>query len=178
VGAAAGLPLTLTASKSWLGHAEPAAGVVGLLHAAQAAASCQALPIAHLRALNPYASHSIEEHQRFAAAWSLPRQAGGMPLLGASSQGHLVGTSAFAFQGTNAHVLLEGPGGLQAQQQQQQGLALRPAAPGASNSRCSRPPRTQVLYVHARAPRRQRLCHRPQRHRPPPPTFTPQPRAN
>jgi hypothetical protein len=119
-------PLTLSSSKSWLGHAEPAAGVVGLLHAATALHQRAALPIGHLRALNPHVAHSLEEHhQRFAAAWHLPRQQGGMPLLG-PSEAALLGTSAFAFQGTNAHVLLSLPA---AGPTRHAALAAQPAAP-------------------------------------------------
>ena len=53
-------PLTLMASKSWLGHAEPAAGMVGLAHATAALGHAAALGISHLRELNPYVISSLK----------------------------------------------------------------------------------------------------------------------
>lgn len=41
--------LALMAAKSWVGHAEPAAGMVGLAHAAAAFQQTTVLPILHLR---------------------------------------------------------------------------------------------------------------------------------
>ena len=52
--------ITLMASKSWLGHAEPAAGMVGLAHAASALGHGAALGISHLRELNPYVVSSLK----------------------------------------------------------------------------------------------------------------------
>jgi acyl transferase domain-containing protein len=53
-------PLVLMASKSWLGHAEPAAGMVGLVHTAAALGHAAALGISHLRGLNPYVVTSLK----------------------------------------------------------------------------------------------------------------------
>ena len=53
-------PLALMASKSWLGHAEPAAGMVGLAHAAAALGHAALLGISHLRELNPYVVTSLK----------------------------------------------------------------------------------------------------------------------
>jgi acyl transferase domain-containing protein len=94
-------PLTLLSSKSWLGHAEPAAGVLGIAHAMLALAQQAALPLLHLRRPNPFVASALVGAP---GAWSLPRQPGG----GVAA---LAGVSAFPFQGTNAHALLEGPGG-------------------------------------------------------------------
>lgn len=52
--------LTLFASKSWLGHAEPAAGMVGLSHATAALGHTATLAISHLRELNPYVVSSLK----------------------------------------------------------------------------------------------------------------------
>jgi hypothetical protein len=89
-------PLALLSSKSALGHAEPAAGVVGLLHAQLALLHGAALPITHLRALNPLVSEAAASGGR----WCLPRDACGqpMPRAGGSAEGSVIGTSAFAYQ--------------------------------------------------------------------------------
>ena len=47
-------PLTLSAVNSYMGHTEPAAGAVGLLHAVIGAPALSARPIAHLTASNPH----------------------------------------------------------------------------------------------------------------------------
>lgn len=52
--------ISLMASKSWLGHAEPAAGMVGLTHAASALGHGAVLGISHLRELNPYVISSLK----------------------------------------------------------------------------------------------------------------------
>ena len=98
-----GQPLALAASKSWVGHAEPAAGLAGLLFAHAAATHSVAPPLMHLRAVNPYVSSALE--QQAAAQALLPKQGGALPV---ASEQHAPtwGASAFAFQGTNAHALL------------------------------------------------------------------------
>ncbi len=93
-------PLTLIASKSWLGHAEPAAGTVGTLHGMYAMAQRLALPNAHLISLNPYVEKVLSSCPgALSRAWCLPRQAGPVP---AVSLGKTVvrtsGISGFAFQ--------------------------------------------------------------------------------
>jgi hypothetical protein len=47
-------PLALNAAKSWSGHAEPGAGMVGLVHAQATLAQAALLPILHLHNVNPY----------------------------------------------------------------------------------------------------------------------------
>jgi acyl transferase domain-containing protein len=91
-------PLTLMASKSWLGHAEPGAGMAGLTHAQVALSQGLQLPVLHLGNLNPYCVATMGKRP---ADWAAPRQSGA---LGAP---RAIGTSAFAFQGTNAHVVLQ-----------------------------------------------------------------------
>ena len=99
----------MAASKSWVGHAEPAAGMAGLLFAHAAATQSCAVPLLHLRAVNPYVISSLEQQQAgSASAAMLPRQGGALPMAAdGAQQGSVWGVSAFAFQGTNAHALLE-----------------------------------------------------------------------
>jgi 3-oxoacyl-(acyl-carrier-protein) synthase/acyl carrier protein len=102
------LPLTLTASKSWVGHAEPGAGLAGLLLAKHTATQATAIPLMHLRAINPYVANTLEENnQNFGRVALLPKQFG--PQIGSNgtSEDRLVGVSAFAFQGTNAHAVVK-----------------------------------------------------------------------
>ena len=105
------LPLSLAASKSWVGHAEPAAGLAGLLFAQHLALQRHGLPLLHLRAVNPYVASALEQGSAVAgAAAHLPRQAGPQPDLGGHHHSRTVAVSAFAFQGTNAHALVEALG--------------------------------------------------------------------
>ncbi len=93
-------PLQLTASKAWLGHAEPAAGVVGMLHAMHALRRSLALPIAHLSRVNPYVESALCSCSPPACSggWSLPRGVGGLPSRQGAGCSRLSGVSAFAFQ--------------------------------------------------------------------------------
>jgi acyl transferase domain-containing protein len=93
LGGAGSRPLLLASSKSWLGHAEPAAGVVGVLQAVQQLGSRQAAPICHLRALNPLVASALDS----ARGWSLPRQPAGVAAAEAVAVARC-GVSAFAFQ--------------------------------------------------------------------------------
>lgn len=113
-------PLALAASKSWVGHVEPAAGLAGLLFAHAAASQQLVLPLLHLAAVNPYVASTLDQQQQqqlgkgrqagpTVAAALLPRQGGPQPQAEEQQQGCLWGVSAFAFQGTNAHALLEAP---------------------------------------------------------------------
>jgi len=83
-------PLTFTAAKSRLGHAETGAGVLGMLHAWWQLTHCAAPGITHLRAVNPYVEGSLQRSQ---GAVFLPRQPA------AGFVGSLcTGISSFAFQ--------------------------------------------------------------------------------
>lgn len=53
-------PLALFGSKSWVGHSEPASGMVGFAHAAMALGGKHSLGISHLRHLNPYVITSMK----------------------------------------------------------------------------------------------------------------------
>ena len=101
-----GKSLFLSASKSVLGHAEAAAGLNGVIQAIGVATQASAAPFVHLRTLNPYLHSAFETLPKtrgvsfVAARQRSPCNAslkGGM---------NAHGVSAFAFQGTNAHVVL------------------------------------------------------------------------
>lgn len=77
--AARDAPLTFMASKSWVGHAEPGAGVVGLLHAYTALSQHAALPLQHLRSVNPHVG-SIMDMSGRQGLWCLPRDLSGQPM--------------------------------------------------------------------------------------------------
>lgn len=100
-----GQPLAMMAAKSSIGHSEPAAGVMNMLHACMAQQASCILPILHLHSLNPHITSAFEQASTKGKV-HLPRQAAAM----AAERGTPIvsGVSAFAFQGTNAHVLLQG----------------------------------------------------------------------
>ena len=121
-GAASAHPaVELAAAKSLLGHAETAAGVVGMLHAAGRLQQHQRAAVLHLHSLNTYVEGILDSAGGgFAAA----RQAapGLLPPAGAMN----AGCSAFAFQGTNAHALLRSQPAEGAAQQAACGSSARP----------------------------------------------------
>ena len=99
-------PLTMMAAKSSLGHSEPAAGVMNMLHACKALQAAMTLPILHLRSINPHIIASMDQSSAKARTL-LPRQAAPR-VIGLAAGGSIVsGVSAFAFQGTNAHVVMQ-----------------------------------------------------------------------
>ena len=90
------LPLALGAPKSRIGHAEPASGAVGILFASMGY-NAEVRPTMHLRSMNP---HLDVVMRKYAASMCAPRQA-----CSSSASSSITGTSAFAFQGTNSHVV-------------------------------------------------------------------------
>lgn len=93
----------LASSKSWFGHGEPAAGVVGIAHSLLSHQQQAQLPIMHLRTINPLVESVLEE----AAAGG--RGAGGgrsfqmsrqqVPVVLQQATANIqTGISAFAFQ--------------------------------------------------------------------------------
>eukprot|EP00889_Picochlorum_renovo_P002073 jgi/Picre1/29103/NNA_004496.t1 len=97
IGQARSMPVSLTASKSWAGHSEAGAGVVGLQHASHMVSESLLIEVLHLRNLNKYLSNA-------GSCWSAARQKSPSVEEGTSS---VAGISAFAFQGTNAHSLVK-----------------------------------------------------------------------
>ena len=93
------------AAKSWCGHSEPAAGVLGLAHAHLALSQQAVLPVLHLRRLNPHIESSFNSQASDVRKMVTARQTGPMAASQAGSQLYC-GTSAFAFQGTNAHAIM------------------------------------------------------------------------
>merc|ERR1719158_524125 len=90
-------PLVWAAAKSAVGHAEPGAGLVGLLNAATVLSHRVGKQIMHLRSINPHVEGVLgSPHMNF-----IPRE---LCSLTSSEEAHVCGAlSSFAFQGTNAH---------------------------------------------------------------------------
>ena len=99
-------PLVLMASKSWVGHSEPASGVTSTAHAFAALMHACSQPSTHLRSLNPHVASILGvESKRSLVASRQPAPLCEQPF-GAPGATGLAGISSFAFQGTNAHILL------------------------------------------------------------------------
>jgi acyl transferase domain-containing protein/NADPH:quinone reductase-like Zn-dependent oxidoreductase/acyl carrier protein/NAD(P)-dependent dehydrogenase (short-subunit alcohol dehydrogenase family) len=104
------LPLRFTAAKSRVGHAEPAAGSIGILQAAAQLMKNETRGIMHLSRVNPYISSIYGELASQGQATPFaPKQDG--PGISSSTATEIswmstIGISSFAFQGTNAHVML------------------------------------------------------------------------
>ena len=104
-GASPSSPLALLAAKSWCGHSEPAAGVLGLAHIRLAISQRLVLPVLHLRTLNPHIQSTLSTYGSDGRKLMAARQLA--PMAGAEVEAALMcGTSAFAFQGTNAHAIM------------------------------------------------------------------------
>ena len=106
-------PLTLSAVNSYMGHTEPAAGAVGRLHAVIGAPALSARPIAHLTASNPHLiSLTCKAVTGAVDSMALPRQHAAAAAAAASrfDRPSQRGVSSFAFQETNAHVMMAAPG--------------------------------------------------------------------
>ena len=106
------IPLTLSSSKSWIGHAEPAAGVNGLLNVVTVAAKHASRPIMHLTSVNPYIANmvsSVGTKADLMPAFHMPREYSEVY----HADKIAIGVSSFAFQGTNAHAVVveDLPGG-------------------------------------------------------------------
>jgi acyl transferase domain-containing protein len=100
------LPTHLAAAKSRYGHGETAAGALGMLRCAAMLAQRACPPLLYLRSLNGYVASALGQGGWGGAA--IARQAapaGRVAAVAAAAAAH-AGCSAFAFQGTNAHVVL------------------------------------------------------------------------
>ena len=95
-------PLELTSAKSFMGHAEPAAGIVGLSKLTLMMCDVSIDPFVSLRNMNPHVSATLETNGQMRAFG--PRQV--MPS-GSTRASAFGGVSAFAFQGTNAHAMIQ-----------------------------------------------------------------------
>lgn len=92
-------PITLTALKSHMGHAEPAAGILGLCRLVHQQQTSSTLPLMHLISPNPFLSPAMELAQTAdgdAPLAGLPRQP--MPWVNTGAGTVVGGISAFAFQ--------------------------------------------------------------------------------
>eukprot|EP00884_Botryococcus_braunii_P010941 jgi/Botrbrau1/19849/Bobra.0124s0085.1 len=111
------LPLTFAAVKTRLGHTEPAAGAAGMCHALSWSDLRQRPSVQVTKGENckypivdtgePYIQNSLTSNPQAGASAYLPRQESNFSGFGYSPLGIFVGISAFAFQGTNAHVILK-----------------------------------------------------------------------
>ena len=96
--------LQLSANKSQLGHTELAAGIFNIISASASIVLDTSPGIAHLRACNPYVTDSLRDCTGSIVA-KLPREDG--PIFTSKAHGGPTRcVSAFAFQGTNTHILI------------------------------------------------------------------------
>ena len=97
--------MQLTAAKSRFGHAEPAAGMIGLVSGASVLTGLSFNAVTHLRHVNPYVAGALggsgRQPDRVVGVARQPA-----PASAGSSRGLTMGVSAFAFMGTNAHALV------------------------------------------------------------------------
>ncbi|CAG9466968.1 unnamed protein product [Pedinophyceae sp. YPF-701] len=99
-------PLAVAATKSWIGHAEAASGQVSLMQACCDAASRGLSPLLHLRVVNQYVAATVENAKADAVV-AISRTHGPKPSLTSTN---IWGVSAFGYQGSLAHVLVDSPG--------------------------------------------------------------------
>lgn len=89
-----GRPLLMSSSKAQLGHAEPAAGIVGLLRLRAQIAHAAVAPMLHLRHVNPYLGSVLRAG---GGGGSAPVQLARAALPWAAVEGRAAGVSSFAF---------------------------------------------------------------------------------
>lgn len=89
--------LALITSKSSLGHAEPAAGIVGVLHSLNAVQQGALPSLMHLRTLNPFVASALGSAHGD-DSFFLPRQLAPRAVCASGGQGLVSGVSSFAFQ--------------------------------------------------------------------------------
>ena len=99
-------PVMLGSIKSCYGHTEGAAGLTGLLLAANAAHARAAAPVMHLRSINPYVAAALGDWTKAdPAAAAVPRQMQALPQSSPSQS--FVGNSSFGMSGVNAHAIVQ-----------------------------------------------------------------------
>ena len=109
--------LVLNAVKSHVGHGETAAGLMGIWQAAAGLSSLRSFPMLHLRSLNPYVASTFDRIAGGARSvvhcpmQLTPLSSGLLGGAGGDDEGSYptTGISSFAFQGTNAHLLVAAP---------------------------------------------------------------------
>ena len=111
--------VSVTAVKTMVGHSEAAAGLAGLLQSGLQMEQAASLPVQHMRTCNPLVGGILsgsagdggangEASGAAAARMHVARAPSGRPVGAEAREGAAVwGTSAFAFQGTNAHAVLK-----------------------------------------------------------------------
>ncbi len=87
-------PLLLLGSKTLVGHSEPASGLTGVAYALQLLKQRSAVPVLHLRQLNPHVAGVISGVGPLSRTLAVPRAAAPVGL----RESDVVGVSAFAFQ--------------------------------------------------------------------------------
>jgi len=98
-------PVSLFSVKSSIGHSEVGAGVMAIAHSVAAHLRRKDLPLSHLRNLNPYIEEIFSSVD--GKDTKCPRQSGSLvSSKQTQSEKKICGISSFAFQGTNAHVVL------------------------------------------------------------------------
>ncbi len=98
--------IVLCAAKAAFGHAEPAAGAVGLTAAALSLETYELPQQMHLRTVNSYVSQSISSFG-LAPAPLVARIRAPMPSRTSYRAKPIASVSGFAFQGTNAHAIMQ-----------------------------------------------------------------------
>ena len=104
--------ITVQSVKSWVGHSETAAGSVGIATILQGLFDVAAMPILHLGGINMHivsfiASETKKNTGTMPLRPAVPRQRNCAPFQkGENEMGEYQGVSGFAFQGTNAHLVI------------------------------------------------------------------------
>lgn len=93
------LKMTISSSKSILGHTEGAAGLTGLLLCAKSLDSRNSSAVANLRKINPYVSSTLNSDE-LSERSHVPRES---TLRMQGRPDEIFGTSSFGMGGTNAH---------------------------------------------------------------------------
>lgn len=101
--------ISLMAAKSWVGHSEPAAGLIGLAQAHLALHHHMQMPILHLGHMNRHVASALQ-HGTASGQFQIMRQQASVSGVDSGSSKLRCGVSAFAFQGTNAHAIIEQAG--------------------------------------------------------------------
>ena len=122
-------PISFFTVKSSIGHSEVAAGVMAFAHSVASIELRKHLPFTHLRNLNPHIIDIMEHSQGHRSA-KFAMQNGTINMDNEKVDNSLCGISSFAFQGTNAHLIIKFPSGGRAK-------SLKGRLPSLVKERCS-----------------------------------------